>query len=173
MWLVFEDIQYRTDLTSKKGDTYSGYVVTGTKKGWQDEPDSPYSKIIFENVMTNVVEDNDSVEMALYEFFQSCKSGDLVVVNSVKDGKFWKIESVENKNRKILSGVVKSEPSSSSDSSLIAATVFVNTLVNNGHYQDKTQPKVLMEAVKAYKQMLEQETLVTDQDVLSELEEAE
>lgn len=105
MWLIFDKIEFSDSLMSRKGTAYSGYVVTGMKKGFETDPDEPYSKIIFDNTFTTVKQGDNSATMSLVEFFKACQSGDLVVMKSERAGAEkwnWKISEVENRTRPVL-----------------------------------------------------------------------
>lgn len=157
MWVVFDSIEHRTDLDSNKGTKYSGWVLSGTKKGYMDEGDTEYQKVIFDNATADVIDKNGETEMLVYEFFQSCQSGDLIDIKFIQDGKFKKISSLENKSRSVLpenSGSSKAVVNNSVSDGLAAAVGFVNALINNGHYADKTSPEVLLDAVNTYRMRL-------------------
>lgn len=159
MWIIYEDIEHRTDLEAKKGTKYSGWVLTGTKKGYMEEGDTPYSKVIFDNATATVIDANGEAEMLLYEFFQSCTPGDLIDMKFVQDGMFKRINSVENKNRSVLpentgSNNTPSNAVGDGDNLTTAAVVFVNALITNGHYEEKTSPEVLLDAVATYRMRL-------------------
>ena len=132
-------------------------MLTATKKVYKGD-DEPYSKIIFDNTQVKIIDRNGTATMMAHEFFQACQPGDLVDMKNEKDGDFWKIASLENKTRAIL-------PEGSGQSQVQevvagadwnAAVGFVNVLVNNGHYKDKTSPEILLDAVVTYKLQLEE-----------------
>ena len=109
MWLIFDSIEHRTDLESRKGTTYSGYVLSGLKKGYDTEPDEPYSKILFDGTIVTVIQGASKVQMDLVEFFQQCNKDDLVVIKQEKAGAEkwnWKITEVENRTRKVVDNTV-------------------------------------------------------------------
>lgn len=172
MWLTFEDIEFRTDLISKKGNKYSAHLLTATKKGYGDEEDSPYSKPIFEDTFTTVISRNGKreAEMAAHEFFEACEAGDLVIMTNKREGERWVMESLQNKTRDVLpedAGVTGNPtPVPSVTSGWEAAVNFVNVLVNNGHYNEKTDPEILLDAVVTYHMRLEAlDTIALDSDI--------
>lgn len=99
MWIVFDSITRHDDLVSSKtGNTYTGYVLKGTKKGFQGEPDAPYEKVFFDTQATTVIEKGVSRPgKSVVQFFQkACKPGDTIIIKNERDGKNWRIVSVEN-----------------------------------------------------------------------------
>ncbi len=176
MWLNFEGIEHRSDLESKKGKMYSAYVMTATKRGYGDEEDSPYSKIIFETVFTTVTDRAGTAELAVHEFFEACEPGDLVIMTNERDGDNWRIKSLENKTRSVLpEGTVTASaaaPAASQASGWESAVGFVDVLVNNGHYKDKTSPEILLDAVVTYRMRLDALDSVALDAPLEEYDEA-
>jgi len=156
MWLDFESIEHRSDLESRKGSKYSAWILSAMKRGYKDDPDTPYTKQIFDNLIVPIKDRKGDAEMAAHEFFQMCKPGDLVVMEQKKEGDFWNIISLENKTRSVLPDSANTAaPSSGGDSGWAAAVNFVNVLVNNGHYKDKTSPEILLDAVVTYRARLD------------------
>ena len=158
MWLDFESIEHRSDLESRKGSKYSAWVLSANKRGYKDEPDAPYSKIIFDNIYADVVDRRGNTNMAVYEFFQACEPGDLVDMKQERDGDNWKITCLENKTRSILpegAGQKAAPLPVSAGDGWNASVNFVNVLVNNGHYKDKTSPEILLDAVVTYRARLD------------------
>jgi len=162
MWLDFESIEHRSDLESRKGTKYSAWVLTATKRGYKDDPDTPYSKIIFDNIFADVIDrKGNKVEMAVYEFFQACEPGDLVVMSQSREpgNDHWEITSLENKTRNVLPESISVTTDPQSNVAVAdgwnAAVNFVNVLVNNGHYKDKTSPEILLDAVVTYRARLD------------------
>ena len=174
MWVVFENLEFRTDLESKKGNKYSAWIMSGIKKGWQEEEDSPYSKQFFDGTFVTVKDRKGEVEMDMKEFFEACEPGDTVVLENKKDGANWKVVSLENKNRSVLPDSMvpvsnSASPAMGAGSSLNAAVSFVGVLVANGHYKDNTPVDILLDAVSVYKMRLD--SLDIDDAVASELDE--
>lgn len=98
MWVVFDSITYEPKLQSKKGTTYAGWVMKGTKKGFGDDPDQPYEKVFFDSSATTIIEkDIARPNLSVVQFLQkACKSGDTIVMRNERDGKNWRIISMEN-----------------------------------------------------------------------------
>jgi hypothetical protein len=159
MWLEYDNCEFRSDLKSRKGDTYSAYVLSGTKRGWKEAPDEPWSKTIFENTFVTVIDRKGTAEMVVNEFFDMCEPGDLIDVKQTKEGDFWKFVSLENKARSVLpegTGMVQAvAPVHGQPSGWDAAVNFVNVLINNGHYKEKTNIEVLLEDVITYRERLD------------------
>lgn len=105
MWLIFDSLEHKTDLISRKGTTYSAYVLKGTKKGMAEKPDEPYEKILFETTACDVIEKGITrPNCSVIQFFQKAvKPGDTVVMKMVKGSgpNMWNIESLENLRTKI------------------------------------------------------------------------
>lgn len=159
MWFIYESLTHRNDLESRKGDKYSAYVLEATKKVYKGD-DEPYSKIIFENTFVKIIDRKGETEMVVNEFFDMCQPGDLIDMKSEKNGDFWNIVSLENKTRSVLpegAGTIPQDMTSmgSAPSGWDAAVNFVNVLVNNGHYKDKTSPEILLDAVVTYRMRLD------------------
>ncbi len=101
MWVIFDKIQYRDDLVGKEsGKTYSGWEATGTKKGYQGTPDEDWTKVFFDNQTTTVIENGlPNHNQSIVQFFQkACKQGDRLSIKMERDGRFWRIVSIENRN---------------------------------------------------------------------------
>lgn len=98
MWFTFEKIEERKGLVGKSGKPYDAWVVSGTKRGFQDSPDSPYEKTIFDNNVVTVVEKGVTRRgQSLLQFFQKAvKPGDTLSITSERDGKFWRWAKIEN-----------------------------------------------------------------------------
>lgn len=158
MWLIFDKIEFRTDLESKKGKQYSAYVVTGTEKGFQEDPDKPYNKIIFDDAVVTVVQGTKEVEMNLPEFFKLCKEEDLIAVKSEHIGPEkwrWRIARVENKTRKVLDdAALASNTSANGSSGTSVGAVVTTALLSLPEYQEELKDKSMEDVVKYVSDML-------------------
>jgi hypothetical protein len=98
MWITFDSIEYNPKCTSRNGKTFAGWVAKGTKKGFDDEPDSPWEKVFFDNNATTIIERGISRPgCSIVEFLQkACKKGDTLVIRNERDGKFWRVVSMQN-----------------------------------------------------------------------------
>lgn len=157
MWVDFEKIELRSDLTSTKGRKYSAYIVSGNKRGWGDEPDDPtWSKPVFPDAMSKVIDRNGEMEMALHEFFEMCEPGDLIAIENKKENGYWRMVSVENKTRPVLSKNQTSQQEAqpqavSGPDTLSAATTFVMGLIQNGYYEKgKPSIEVILDEIGQY-----------------------
>lgn len=103
MWFVFDNIEHRNDLQGQSGKKYSGYVVTGTKRGYDGAPDVPYQKILFENQSCTVIERGiPRPGVSIVQFFQKgVKPGDLLVIKNERDGRFWKWDTITKRDESI------------------------------------------------------------------------
>lgn len=103
MWFVFDNIEHRTDLQGQSGKTYSGYVVTGTKRGFDGAPDAPYQKVLFENQSCTIVERGiPRPGMSIVQFFQKgVKPGELLVIKSEREGRFWRWSTITKRDEVI------------------------------------------------------------------------
>lgn len=144
MWLTFGNIEFRDDLMSRKNTKYSGYVVTGVKKGFDGEPDEEYSKIIFEGAFTTVKQGDNSVTMSLIEFFKLCQPGDMIAIKSERAGQEkwnWKISEVENRTRPVLDAGAfvdkNTKAVSLADAELVLVSVAANAVLSSDAYKQK------------------------------------
>ena len=98
MWIIFDKIEERNDLVSKAGKNYTGFILSGTKKGFEGTADEPYEKVFFDTQTATVIEKGVSRPgKSIVQFFQkACKAGDMLVIRNEKDGKNWRIVSIEN-----------------------------------------------------------------------------
>lgn len=173
MWLIFENIEHRSDLVSNKGNKYSANLMTATKKGWDGAEDEPYSKPFFDDAFCTVISRNGAreAEMNAVEFFEACEPGDTVVMKQKQEGaNKWKLVSLQNKTRDVLpeseESTSVSAPGTGVASGWDAAVNFVNVLVNNGHYKDKTDPEILLDAVVTYRMRIDAlDSVALDADV--------
>ena len=101
MWLVFEGIEEKKDMVSRQGKKFDGWVIHGTKKGFQETPDEPYTKTIFDNQSITVVEKGVVRRgQSLLQFLQKAvKPGDTLSIQSERDGKFWRWTKIENRSQ--------------------------------------------------------------------------
>ena len=101
MWLVFEGIEEKKDMVSRQGKKFDGWVIHGTKKGFQETPDEPYTKTIFDNQSITVVEKGVVRRgQSLLQFLQKAvKPGDTLSIRSERDGKFWRWTKIENRSQ--------------------------------------------------------------------------
>lgn len=96
MWFKFENIEEKHDLVGQSGKKYSGFVVTGMKKGFQGEPDTPYQKTLFSNQAITVIERGITRPgQSVVQFFQkAAQPGDMFDIKSEREGKFWRWISI-------------------------------------------------------------------------------
>ena len=101
MWLVFEGIEEKKDMVSRQGKKFDGWVIHGTKMGFQETPDEPYTKTIFDNQSITVVEKGVVRRgQSLLQFLQKAvKPGDTLSIQSERDGKFWRWTKIENRSQ--------------------------------------------------------------------------
>ena len=101
MWLVFEGIEEKKDMVSRQGKKFDGWVIHGTKRGFQETPDEPYTKTIFDNQSITVVEKGVVRRgQSLLQFLQKAvKPGDTLSIQSERDGKFWRWTKIENRSQ--------------------------------------------------------------------------
>lgn len=98
MWFIFDSIELKHDLVARSGRTFSGYVLSGERKGYDKEPNTPYQKIVFENTATTVIEKGiERPNCSVVQFFQkACNPGDIVIIKfSRRGGNMWDIASLE------------------------------------------------------------------------------
>lgn len=109
MWFIFDKIEERKGLKGRSGKEYDAFVVCGTKKGFQGEPDSPYEKTIFPNTPVTVIEKGVTrPNQSLVQYFQkACHPGDTIIITSEREGRFWRWAKVENRS---TSNVLSYEP---------------------------------------------------------------
>lgn len=151
MWMTFDSCEFRTDLESRKGKAYSAFLLSGTKKGFGDAPDEPYSKPFFEGHLVTVKQGKNEFEMHLNEFFELCEPGDTISIKQEKAGSElwnWRISEVENKTRSVVAGdsvsAVGSAQSSASNPAVfdeIKATVMVGALASAGVFKMELEGK--------------------------------
>ena len=99
MWIDFKSIEYRKDIKSKAGNTFDGYILSGNKRGYQDDPDDPnWEKVLFDSQAVTVIERGVArPNQSLVGYLQTvCKEGDLLALKSEKRGRFWEITTIEN-----------------------------------------------------------------------------
>lgn len=100
MWFIFDSIEQRDDLKSRAGRTYSAYILKGERKGYGDEPNTPYEKVLFETSACTVIEHGQHrPNCSVVQFFQKAvNKGDTVIIKFVrgKAPNMWDIESLEN-----------------------------------------------------------------------------
>lgn len=96
MWFRFESIDEKHNLVGQSGKSYSGFVVSGVKLGYQDSPDQPYQKVLFPNQACTVIERGITRPgVSVVQFFQkAAKPGDVFDIKSEREGKFWKWISI-------------------------------------------------------------------------------
>ena len=88
-------------MVSRQGKKFDGWVIHGTKKGFQETPDEPYTKTIFDNQSITVVEKGVVRRgQSLLQFLQKAvKPGDTLSIQSERDGKFWRWTKIENRSQ--------------------------------------------------------------------------
>lgn len=96
MWFVFDNIEHRNDLKGQSGRTYSAYVVTGTRRGFNGDPDMPYQKVLFPNQSCTIIERGiPRPGMSIVQFFEKAVTpGETLSIKSERDGKFWKWDTI-------------------------------------------------------------------------------
>lgn len=103
MWLIFDSIELQSGLKSKRtGATYDAYVIKGEKKGFQDEPNTPYEKKVFPDSSATIIEQGiERPNLGIVPFFQKAVAkGDTVIIKFRRTAGGWDIESLENLHRK-------------------------------------------------------------------------
>ena len=97
MWFKFGNIEERT-FESKDGKEYQAFELTGIKQGWQNNPDTEWSRKIFRNQATTVIENGvERPGISIVSFFQNAvEPGALIDVKQVKNGNFYDIVSVQD-----------------------------------------------------------------------------
>lgn len=103
MWLTFDSITQHFDLVSRAGNTYAGWILKGTKKGFQGEEDEEFEKTFFDSSTTTVIEKGQlRPNCSVVQFFQKAvKQGDTVNMKYEREGKFWRLATVENISKKV------------------------------------------------------------------------
>lgn len=103
MWVKFEDIKFVEGMMSKDGKSYSGWVASGIKKGYGEEPDKEWQKTFFDNSTCTIIEKGIlRPGLSIVQFLQrGVKPGDTVEIKSEKDGRFWRIVSMENISNRV------------------------------------------------------------------------
>lgn len=100
MWLKYEGIEFKQGLVSKAGKRYDAWILKGQKKGFNDEPDTPYEKTFFDNTTTTVVEKGvNRPGISIVSFFKNgCDVGDTVIMTYTKQGprRNLDVETVRN-----------------------------------------------------------------------------
>ena len=100
MWLEFEKLEEKKGMVGRSGKKFDGWVLHGTKKGFQEDPDAPYTKTIFDNQVITVVEKGVTRRnQSLLQYLQKAvKPGDTLKITSERDGKFWRWSKIENRS---------------------------------------------------------------------------
>lgn len=103
MWLTFESIEEKKNMPARNGKTYDAWVLSGIKRGYEGSPDEPWSKVIFPQTAVAIREKGVlRRNQSLLQYLQkACKPGDTLIIKSEKDGKFWRIVSIENRNENV------------------------------------------------------------------------
>lgn len=100
MWIKFESIEFKKGLKAKSGRLYDAWVFKGMKKGFENEPDTPYEKTFFDNTTTSVIEKGVTrPNISIVSFLQhGCEPGDMLVVQFAKSGprRNLDVESIRN-----------------------------------------------------------------------------
>ncbi len=99
MWYIHDKIEYRDDLVSKRtGSKYGAWVISGTKKGFQDTPDEPYERKFFDSSTATIIEKGvERPNLSVVQFFQKAvKPGDTIKIKYVRRGNGWDIDTMEN-----------------------------------------------------------------------------
>lgn len=100
MWFKFESIEFKKGLKAKSGRLYDAWVLKGMKKGFDNEPDTPYEKTFFDNTTTSVIEKGVTRPgISIVSFFRNgCEPGDMIVLQYIKSGprRNLDVESVRN-----------------------------------------------------------------------------
>ena len=100
MWLEFEKLEEKKGMVGRSGKKFDGWVLHGTKKGFQEDPDAPYTKTIFDSQVITVVEKGVTRRnQSLLQYLQKAvKPGDTLNITSERDGKFWRWSKIENRS---------------------------------------------------------------------------
>lgn len=100
MWITFQGIEEKKGIPSRNGGTYDAWVMTGIKRGFNDAPDEPYTKVLFDTTTVAVKEKGVTRPgQSLLQFLQkACNAGDTLVVKSEREGKFWRWSVIENRS---------------------------------------------------------------------------
>ena len=88
MWVKFDSIEFQKGLTAKSGRKYDAWVFKGMKKGFNDEPDTPYEKTFFDNTTTSVIEKGVTRPgIGIVSFLRNgCEPGDTLAIQFTKSG---------------------------------------------------------------------------------------
>ncbi len=97
MWFVFDSLEEKKGCVGRSGKVFDAWILKGTKKGYEDTPDAPYEKTIFDTSVTSITEKGihrDGISVLQY-FQKQAKKGDTFVIKSERDGKFWRWAHIE------------------------------------------------------------------------------
>lgn len=121
MILIFDKIKEMPDQISKSGTRYDCWRLYGKKKGFNNGPDMPYEKTVFESDTITVIEQGITRPgCSLLQFLQkACKSGDSLTIKSEQEGRYWRWCSIEKylgqRNREVPTYEPLDTPSSASE----------------------------------------------------------
>lgn len=96
MYLIFDKLEEKKNQIGRSGKPFDCFIVHGKRKGFQDAPDTPYTKTIFDTSTVTVVEKGiNRPGCSLLQYFQKAvKPGDVLKIVSERDGKFWRWASI-------------------------------------------------------------------------------
>jgi len=138
MWIKRDSFVFRDDLVSKRtGNTYSAWVLTGTKIGGNDRPDEEgYRKIFFDNQTADVIEKGVTrPDINIVSFIANgTKDGDTIEIKVVQQGQNWKIVHLKN----LSEAPVEYKPLSADQLAQMANTQMQNQLQQQD-YQNTPQ----------------------------------
>lgn len=88
MWLKYEGIEFKKGLVGKSGRSYDAWILKGMKKGFDNEPDTPYEKTFFDNTTVTVEEKGvKRPGISIVSFFKNgCEPGDTIIMSYSKTG---------------------------------------------------------------------------------------
>lgn len=97
MWFQFESLSYEEGRTGKTGTKYNAWVMRGLKKGFGGDPDTPYEKVLFDNVASTIIEHGIArPNQSVLQFFQKAVApGDIVKIKYVRNGTRWDFDTLE------------------------------------------------------------------------------
>jgi len=125
MWIKFDSIEFKKGLTAKSGRKYDAWLMKGMKKGFNDEPDTPYEKTFFDNTTTSVVEKGVTRPgISIVSFLRNgCEPGDTLALSFSKSGtrRNLDVETIRNITKDRTSGgAAEYTPLSDSEASNVA-----------------------------------------------------
>lgn len=111
MWLKFDSIEFKKGLTAKSGRKYDAWLLKGMKKGFNDEPDTPYEKTFFDNTTVSVIEKGVTRPgISIVSFLRNgCEPGDTLALQFSKQGvrRNLDVETIRNITKDSSSGTAQ------------------------------------------------------------------